>query len=210
MIGTKNRVGSAKVLELRDELLNSVSEAYSAVANAGSQVRFHSKQPSPPPSVWRHAVLALVLAFTFSTAEAQELQVLVQTGEQAPGQTAGTEFTDLGYPTINASGHIAFQAEFQSPGGPFVDGIWAGTPPAVAPIVLQGEPAPGADETEVFCNFEFLNPILRPIVAENNTIAFRARLGTAGSCSGREGIWVYTGSEIELLALEGECSRNDA
>jgi hypothetical protein len=158
--------------------------------------------------IWQILFFSLILVgglfFSFQS-RAGELGVVARVGEQAPGFAGGTDFTSLGWPTINAHGKVAFRATAQAV-GPFIQGIWAGLPDFLEPIVAEGDAAPGAAVDEIFCNFNFLNPIVRPIVAENGSVAFRGQLQLASdlNCAGREGIWVVSGAGIELLALEGE------
>ena len=73
---------------------------------------------------------------------------VVQGGIQAPGMDDGVLLSFFGFPALNASGDIAFEAGFSS--GSAVFGPTAGAGSSLGPIAQQNEVAPGVDDGAVF------------------------------------------------------------
>lgn len=103
---------------------------------------------------WRRALAAVAssaLGFTMVASPvavaagptgSPALTVILQSGQAAPG--TGTTFTGFGDPSINGQGLVAFQGLLAAVGGGDASiGLFAGVPGTVAPIILQGQPAPG-------------------------------------------------------------------
>src|SRR5206468_11528402 len=70
---------------------------------------------------------------------AANLRLVARQGDPAPGAPAGTTFGNLGSPSVNASGRVAFRAEL--PGGG--SGIWSEGSGTLAPVAQAGDQAPG-------------------------------------------------------------------
>lgn len=140
------------------------------------------------------AVLALGLLSTRYLAQAQGFQIspLVLTGQPAPG-TNGGRFSTFSFPSINASGAIAFQANIS--GGSTKSAIFVSSPRGgISPVVLQGQAAPGTGGKEFFGFSE-------PVLNDNGAVAFRAKIGVE---IGNEGVFLFSNGSTSAIAITGQ------
>jgi len=143
-------------------------------------------------------------------AQGQDLQVIAQEGDQAPGLAEGTLY-HIGFrkPVISGNGHIAFTATVRKDTNK--QALFFGKPAELTAIAVQDDPAPGADG-DVFCKFfGFINPSFSYIPGNDGSLVFTALVLPPGyvnsqctSSSGRLGIWHYKEGLIQLVAIEDE------
>ncbi|HEY7116727.1 MAG TPA: choice-of-anchor tandem repeat NxxGxxAF-containing protein [Tepidisphaeraceae bacterium] len=128
---------------------------------------------------------------------AGNLRLVARQGDPAPGAPAGTAFGNLGPPTVNANGQVAFRAEL--PGGG--SGIWSersgGT---LAAVARAGEQAPG---TPAGATFDYLRD---QAINDAGRTAFvgSLELNDGGVTSSNDtGIWSDGSGALALIAREG-------
>jgi cysteine-rich repeat protein len=130
--------------------------------------------------------------------------IVAEVGAPAPGLPAGTIFSKLGPPTINATGAVAFLATIAGPGVSSSNNgtVWAGAPGALELVARTGDPAPGTEPGVVFDLFNFNAP---PIISADGGTAFWARVRGPGITSANlAGIWRGTHGDLQLVAREGD------
>jgi hypothetical protein len=138
--------------------LQLVASSISAAPGAGAGATFASFNSSVPP-VNRDGQLAFRASLQLSGAVTSandtgiwtnlsgSLQLVAREGNQAPGMPAGVKYGDFGGgqstndPVLNNQGIIAFPATLT--GSTVSDAIFGGTPGALAPLVLAGQPVAG-------------------------------------------------------------------
>jgi glucose/arabinose dehydrogenase len=115
--------------------------------------------------------------------------LVYRTGDQVPNEPEGTVFKTFGIPSFHGD-DLGFLATIQTPSGNRSAIIAGGA------LVRQGDPAPGTDT--VFVSFK--DPVF------HGNIAFPARLKTGAGTNARndDGIWDFEGSELKLVAREGD------
>lgn len=141
------------------------------------------------------AVLGIVGAahaamFVASASAEVPLKVAVLAGAPAPGLRSAT-FLNLGTPTINDDGRVAFFAKTTGS----LSGIWSnaspvGGPPSLALVAQSGAPAPGGG---VFAALDGTKVLL----SNNGRVAF------AASSNGQTGVWSQEGIPLSLAAING-------
>ncbi|MDJ0610616.1 MAG: PKD domain-containing protein, partial [Kiloniellales bacterium] len=144
------------------------------------------------------------LALTGGTARAQaDLEVLVATGDPAPGTAPGVVFSSFGTPVTNASGQVAFFGVVDGPGVFSSNrlGIWGpGAIGALDLLARSGNQAPGTPPGTVFSSFS------TPLINAAGQVAFLGLLtGSGVHGSNRFGIWGPDASgALGLLARAGD------
>ncbi len=139
------------------------------------------------------------------TGTAGQLEMVARTGQPAPGTSAGTLFTILAAPWINAAGRLAFYADLSDGGinSPLTgNGLWRWQNGAVTKIVASGDPAPGLG-AGVFFEEIFNNACLN----DQGTVVFTARLGGPGFVpfENDESLWrAEPGSAPALIVRAGD------
>ncbi|CAN5187007.1 hypothetical protein BH11PLA2_BH11PLA2_50410 [soil metagenome] len=112
---------------------------------------------------------------------------------QGTAAPAGGNYSLINAPVLNASGQVAFLATLT--GGLSTQGIFAGTPSAVAAIALQGTAAPAGGN--------YSSIIFPPVLNASGQVAFQADL-TGGSSI--NGIFAGTPGAVAAIALQGTAS----
>ena len=137
----------------------------------------------------------------------ENLQLLAQEGQPAPGTEPGTVF-DAFNPVggfefkspIAPNGEVAFRALVRGPGvvsNNNRSGIWAGTPGNLQLIARQGDPAPGTEAGTVF------NEIDQVFAYNDGGAAFYASLrGPSVDGSNDYGIWSGRANNVQLVVRE--------
>ncbi len=148
------------------------------VVNPSGQVAFVANLQTNQTGIWRGLAGALSLV-----ARANDL---------APG-TSGAMFSTFGVVSMNAAGHVLFDAQLTGSGVTTADqsGLWAGTPSALTLVARAGSSAPGMPPGTVFTSF------FNAYITENNQIVFYANDSTNAA-----GIWAGTPGAISLVAHE--------
>lgn len=129
------------------------------------------------------------------------LGLVAQSGNPAPGAPAGVTFRSFEPLEFNDAGDTAFFAYLDGPG---IDGtndgsIFMETGGTLAPVVLAGDPAPGAGAGVN------INWLTTPQLNNSGQIAFRGGLAGSGVDSANDGaIYLATGGVLDLIAREGD------
>jgi hypothetical protein len=126
--------------------------------------------------------------------EGGSLQLVMQSGDPAPGAPAGASFTGfIPYPSVlfNNAGQVAFHAYTGDSGGQTGEGIWSEGGGILHAVAHSGQPAPGAPG-HVFAGF------LSPLLNDNGQTAFTGYLD-----DGKQGIWSEGTGALELVATIG-------
>lgn len=154
------------------------SQFHNYVVNPSGQVAFVANLQTNQTGVWRGSPGALALV-----ARANDL---------APG-TNGAMFSTFGVVSMNAAGHVLFDAQLTGAGVTTANqsGLWAGTPGAISLVARAGSSAPGMPAGTVFTSF------INAYITENDRIVFFASDSTNAS-----GIWSGTPGAISLVAHE--------
>ena len=132
--------------------------------------------------------------------QAYKLRLVAQTGDVAPGSFGG-HFTWLGWPTLNASGQVAFAAGSD---GPIADsGLWRSVfdnPQACELIIGQDYPVPGSPPEVRFDAFDpsFHHPLLN----DDGNVGFSARLTTLAYPG--TGLFRMVNGSIQRVAVPGD------
>jgi hypothetical protein len=130
------------------------------------------------------------------------LGLVARAGSQAPGVTAGTNFSDFSSPVSNNAGKVAFQALLTGFGTGLTsnNGVWSDASGSVALVARQGTTIPGATSGEKFDYF--------PAVTINDAgkVDFLASyyIGSGGNAIfAGEGIWSNAQGSLKLVARDG-------
>jgi hypothetical protein len=136
-------------------------------------------------------VVAAHVALLASNAIAEvPLKAVILAGAPAPGLRPAT-FLNLGAPTLNDDGRVAFFAKTTGNLG----GIWSNASPAGGPaslslIAQSGGPAPGGGAFPALDGTKVL-------LSNNGRVAF------AASSGGQTGVWSQEGVPLSLAAING-------
>lgn len=114
-------------------------------------------------------------------------------GDQVPGEPAGTVFATFGTPSINSTGQAAFLATMKSPTRQVKSGIFAGAP--LQAIASKGSAAPGISGA-TFSVFK------DPVLNKHGNVAFLATVAGVPK-NADTGIWFKGLNGLELIAREG-------
>lgn len=132
------------------------------------------------------------------------LSLVVQTGDPAPGVPGG-QFRWVFSPTLNDVGGVAFLAGLD-PGAPSPRlSLWLSHNGSLAPIAVQGEPAPGTDA--FFADIAVQPFGVQPsfLLTDAGVVVFYAALtGPGVSPANNTGIWAGTPGQVRLLARKGD------
>ncbi|MEM1446267.1 MAG: choice-of-anchor tandem repeat NxxGxxAF-containing protein [Planctomycetota bacterium] len=131
--------------------------------------------------------------------------LVVRTGDTAPGAGAGVVFFNLGTPALNAAGQIAFAADLAGSGvqPDNRESLWtdASANPGDLPslVVRAGTAAPGAPGGAVF------NSFADPVINQDGDLAFRGELlGGGVQVSFTSGVWTGSANDLDLVARASE------
>lgn len=152
--------------------------------------------------VTTRSLLTLAVLTCSSAANAQEytLRLVAQSGDAAPGSIGG-HFTWLGWPTLNASGQVAFAGGSD---GLIADtGLWRtnfDNPQALELIIGQDYPVPGSPEDVRFGEFDpsFHHPLLN----DAGNVGFSARLTNLPDF--QTGLFRMVNGSIQRVAVPGD------
>ena len=134
------------------------------------------------------------------------LDLVAQSGSQAPGTEAGATFQSFGFPLINSAGKVAFRGVLTpGTGGVTADndsGIWSNSSGTVALVAREGDNAPGTAGATVF---DQINS--DPYLNAGSHVAFTSKLrgGSVTAGVNDTGLWAQdaTGTLV-LLARNGD------
>jgi len=156
----------------------------------------------------------LLLAATVLGVARAEVEIVAETGAQAPGELAGVEFSFLRAPVIGGNGHVAFAGRLSGPG---IDSsnndtsndevIFAGIPQSLRKVAQENQPAPGTDSGVVFRELPRspAGNYNRVIVSNSGDVAFFARLdGDGVDFSNNDGVWGEIDGQLTLIARDGQ------
>ena len=136
------------------------------------------------------------------------LNLVAQTGTQAPGLAAGVSFLVLINPVLNDAGQMAFSSYLEGPGVDATNhyAVWSEGLGPVALVARLGDPAPGAPEGVVFSIGS--PPLSSFAVGGAGQTPMRARLSGPGVIPGSggnaQGIWSGGPGSLELVARAGD------
>ena len=122
--------------------------------------------------VARMAGIALIVVAAVEQSPAQSLRTVAITGDLADSNVATSmTFTQLGPPSINDDGEVAFSASAIEPGQTQRGGVWAEHGDASPQLIaLNGDPAPGIPNA-IYADLE----LSYPSINDSDKVAFRAR-----------------------------------
>jgi len=136
---------------------------------------------------------------TIAVAVPEPAHFIARGNQQAPGLAVGVTFDS--FETFdefdfNALGQVAFHASLDGPGIDFDndEGIWAGSPGDLKPIVRDGDLLPGAGSGRIDWIQEY-------DLGGDGYVAVRADLDDF-----RSGIWAGTAGNLQLVAIEGQAA----
>lgn len=128
------------------------------------------------------------------------LQLVAREGDSVPGQVPGVVYHAVHLPSINNSGHLAFNATFAGSGIPFGTGIFSdrgGNGFEIA--VSRGDPVPGLGAGVEFDAFEHYE------INDLGHLGFNARIDGPGvGHNDTAHLTEAPGAGIQLVAREGE------
>ena len=136
-------------------------------------------------STFRTAAASAAILLSATAGLAQPRPVALS-GSPAPG---GGNYLGFGAPVLNGTGQVAFRANLT--GGTSTEGIFAGTPGAIAAVARRGTPAPEGGNYDGFGT---------PVLNGAGQLAFDADL-TGGTST--EGIFAGTPDAIAAVARSG-------
>jgi hypothetical protein len=130
------------------------------------------------------------------------LHAVARGSDQAPGASAGVNFSGFFPPALNNQGQTAFIGFLTSGGVTSANnvGLWSEGSGALNLVARRGHQAPGAPASAVF------EDLATPVIDDLGQTAFYAalRTGSGGVTSANdEGIWSQSGGALQLLAREG-------
>ncbi len=146
------------------------------------------------------SLLAASLVGAAAHGEGYGLRLVAQTGDPAPGSFGGT-FSWLGWPTLNASGQVAFAA---GTSGAIADtGLWRSVfddPQSLELIIGEDYPVPGSPPEIRFGPFE---PSLHhPLLNDNGQVGFSARLTALPDPA--TGLFRMVNGSVQRVAVPGD------
>jgi len=123
------------------------------------------------------------------------------TGQQVPSLAPGVTFTQLGTPSVSASGHISAWCVFAGPGVTFSNNIalLSNASGTIGLFARTGDPAPGTP-AGVF----FSNTSNHRFNDAGNISAYSGVSGPGITGSNDFGHWLQIGPSLQLLAREGD------
>jgi hypothetical protein len=128
------------------------------------------------------------------------LALIARSGAQAPGASAGTNFTALRNPVLNSTGQVAFDATLSVPAVSNA-GVWATDSGTLTLIARKGFAAAGAGAGVNYLAF------FTPGMNDAGRMAFRAQIAGAGVTAGSDvGIWSGESDSLTLVAREGSAA----
>ena len=136
------------------------------------------------------------------------MQIVVLTGQVAPGTDAGVVFSDFGVPLIDDAGLTAFNAKLTGP-GVVTDvndgGIWVERAGSLTLVARTRSQAPG---TPAGVNFSVLSYLM---LNGAGRTAFDADLaGTGVDLANNAGIWSDAGGALAIVTRAGRSAPGNA
>ncbi len=145
--------------------------------------------------------LMLALACTGQSDAAVTIQSVAYNGGTLPGMEPGVVVDNIGTPSINASGQLAFLAILEGTGIDSTNnlGLWTGKPGNLHKYIQEGDAAPGTEDGTVFGNITY------PGINASGQVVFRALLsGPNVDSSNNYGIWSDNTGSLHLVARTGD------
>lgn len=133
-----------------------------------------------------------------------DLNLAVQSGDPATGYPDG-RLRWAYSPVLNNAGDLVFEARIDAGSPALLESLWfRSSGGAFAPIVAQGQPAPGTDA--VFESFGALTVLgVSTVLTDDGAVTFHAKLtGPTVTTANDTGIWIASGGQIRLIARTGE------
>jgi hypothetical protein len=130
------------------------------------------------------------------------VRTVALSGQPAPGTIAGADFASFRFPSMDASGRVAFAATLAGPsvGTTNDSGIWSEGTGSLTLVAREGSAAPGTDAGVNFGDFLFGAPVIN----DSGRTAFGARLSGVGVTAGNEfGIWSEGSGALTLVVRRG-------
>ncbi len=131
-----------------------------------------------------------------------ELELVVRTGQLAPGLADGVVFTGVGNPVVDGTGTMAFFGSFFGPGVDYTNelGIWLSDSESLRLVARDGDPAPGTEPGVVF------DGIGTYIPNASGQVAVKGFLNGPGiDGSNDTGVWLIdSNGTISLVARHGD------
>ncbi len=131
------------------------------------------------------------------------LTLLGREGDPAPGGPPGAVFRDFSTPVpINAAGTVAFRARRTGPSVDFGNDevIYLGTTAGIAPVLVEGNAAPGFPGLTISDPRNITGALDRPALNDAGELAFRAQLFDPAINNLTDGV-LYAGPPAALVAL---------
>lgn len=125
------------------------------------------------------------------------LALIVQEGDQAPGTANGVSFKNIGYPSFNNAGRIAFQSDLVGTGVNTTnnEALWSDVSGNWASVVREGQQAPGTASGVKF----YSDAIVTRFNDSGQTSFFHYLTGTTNNL----GIWSEGSGTLSLVARNG-------
>ena len=177
--------------------LSNIATTLADVAGLGTPANFDG------PSISSTGIIAFVARGgtadgVLRKKKGKPLQVLMKTGDTAPG-TGGATFVTFDDLSINASGDVAVIATYTNGMSPKT-GVFLFTASGIVPIVLNGDSLPGTGGTQDGTNPEDIDG---PWVNDKDDVAFAAdRINAASSFEGSVFL-KQSGKALQSLLLMG-------
>jgi hypothetical protein len=165
--------------------INSMGQArlYSRLSNNGIYNWWH-----PDEGIWSGPVGSLSL--------------VVRNGDHAPGMPADISFDDLSWPSLSASGHVAFYSTLAGPqlDYPQNESLWSDRSGSLALVARYGDSAPGLPSGVFFRTLGY-----DPKLDAAGHVAFHGNVAGPGiTDANNEGFWSDVGSSLALVARTGD------
>lgn len=99
---------------------------------------------------------------------------------------------------FDSLGRVAFQSRIEGPGIVNRNGIWSNLSGLLAPLIREGDPAPGSDATAIFDSFTTL------ALGDNGHVVFKGILDSSSiSSNDGNGLWLIDGGTLQAIAIDG-------
>jgi hypothetical protein len=146
-------------------------------------------------------VSAGTLVWAGTWAAGATITPVARRGAAAPATVAGTTFSQLTSPAINAGGQVVFRGLLSGGGSTSATntGVWVGTPGHLTHAARAGNAAPGTTSNFAF----FDDSTWAPVISDSGAIAFSTEV-TGGLSSTRGGVWTGTPGNLALIARSAD------
>lgn len=122
-----------------------------------------------------------------------DIRLIARTGQQPPGLPSDAKYTYTTNPPVIVGERILFNALYEQPGTSLNEGVWAGPPESLNPVMLRWQQAPDLPGQSI--------DLMRGYAMTDNGAVFVAA-DTTGS-GAPAGVWRYTPETGTRLVLRG-------